>query len=166
MRLNVQCPFCGGLVFLDEPKFEAEYICPHCKRQFGKIYSLAKRDTDVDIATDLIAEQLKKDVNYLISLGIKLDKGALAAKTGGLGWAGYEGITGDWLSALIIGGISLLAGCVTNGYKKIKLQEVKQKWLSILSDLNQEQLSYLMTALQQKYPLLLPRVRLLFTGLA
>jgi len=159
MRLNIQCPFCKTDTFVDEPEFEAEYICPHCGKQFGKVYSLAKRDTDFSSAAELIASQLKKDVNCLISLGIKLDKGALAAKTGGLGWAGYEAFTGDWLSALIVGGVSLLAGTITDGYKRIKLQEVKQRWLNILSDLNEGQLSCLMATLERKYPLLLPQVR-------
>jgi len=159
MRLNVRCPFCEGLVFIDEPKLDAEYICPHCGNQFGNVYPLAKKDNDFSMVANLIAEQLKKDVNYLISLGIKLDKGALAAKTGGLGWAGYEAFTGDWLSALVIGGISFLAKTVTDSYKQIKVREVKQKWLEIFSDLNEEQLSYLMTTLQRQYPMLLPQIQ-------
>lgn len=168
MRLNVQCPVCKGKVILENSEFDDEYVCPHCGNQFdytlAKYRALTQRGSDRAIAVELIADQLKKDVNYLISLGIKLDKGALAAKTGGLGWAGYEAFTGDWLSALVIGGISLLAGSVTNGYKKIKLQEIKQKWLNIFSDLNEEQLSYLMTTLQRKYPMLLPQVQHLLGG--
>jgi len=108
---------------------------------------------------DIIAVELKKDINYLVGLGIKLDKGALAAKTGGAAWAGYEAFTGDWLSALVIGGISLFVGGLTNGYKRIKLMETKQKWMDRFSGLSQEQLDYLAAGLQSKYPLLLGQLQ-------
>jgi hypothetical protein len=108
-----------------------------------------------DYPIDFVAAELKKDINYLVGLGIKLDKGKLTARTGGAAWAGYEAFTGDWLSALVIGGISLLVGGLTNGYKRIKLMKMKQKWMDGLSGLNQEQLNYLAAGLQRKYPLLL-----------
>lgn len=108
-----------------------------------------------DYLIDFVAAELKKDINYLVGLGIKLDKGKLTARTGGAAWAGYEAFTGDWLSALVIGGVSLLVGGLTNGYKRIKLMEMKQKWWDRFSGLNQEQLDYLAAGLQRKYPLLL-----------
>ena len=64
------------------------------------------------------------------------------------------GFTGDWLSALVIGGISLLVGGLTDGYKKIKVQEIRQKWFDILSGLNEQELRYFMAAFQRKYPVL------------
>ncbi len=54
-----------------------------------------------------------------------------------------------------------MAGTITDSYKRIKLQEVKQRWLNILSDLNKAQLSCLMETLERKYPLLLPQVQIL-----
>ena len=108
-----------------------------------------------DSFVDCVAVELKKDINYLMELGIKLEKGTLAAKTGGTAWAGYEAFTGDWLSALVVGGISLLAGCLTSGYKRIKVMEIQQKWMNQLSGLSQEQLDYLAVELGRKYPLLL-----------
>lgn len=106
---------------------------------------------------DFVAAELKRDLKYLSELGIKLDKGQLAAKTGGVAWAGYEAFTGDWLSALVVGGISLLVGGLTNNYKRIKLMEIKEKWKERLSELNNEQLKYLAEGLEQKYPLVLKR---------
>jgi len=112
---------------------------------------------DNDSLIDFVAAELKKDINSLIELGIKLDKGALVTKTGGAAWAGYEAFTGEWLSALVIGGISLLVGGLTNGYKRIKLMEMKQKWMDRFSELNEEQLEYLVAGLRKKYPVLLGR---------
>ena len=108
-----------------------------------------------DYFIESVAGALKKDIDYLVGLGIKLDKGKLAARTGGTAWAGYEAFTGDWLSALVIGGISLLLGGLTDGYKRIKVQEIQQKWSRWLSELNQVQVRCLMTTLQDRYPLLL-----------
>ena len=108
-----------------------------------------------DYFIESVASALKKDIDYLAGLGIKLDKGKLAARTGGTAWAGYEAFTGDWLSALVIGGISLLLGGLTDGYKRIKVQEIQQKWSRWLSELNQVQVRCLMTTLQDRYPLLL-----------
>ncbi|HUV62710.1 MAG TPA: hypothetical protein VMW24_02370 [Sedimentisphaerales bacterium] len=102
-----------------------------------------------------MAAELSKDINSLIRLGIKLDTGQLAAKTGGVAWAGYEAFTGDWLSALVIGGISLLVGGLTNGYKRIQLMKMKQRWMERFSNLSQDQLDYLVVGLRKRYPLLL-----------
>ena len=113
--------------------------------------------SDGEYLIDFVAAELKRDMTYLSELGIKLDKGQLAAKTGGVAWAGYEAFTGDWLSALVVGGISLLVGGLTNGYKRIKVVEMQQKWKDRLSDLNQDQLEYLAEGLQRKHPLLMRR---------
>jgi len=104
---------------------------------------------------DFVGAELKKDIDYLVGLGIKLEKGKLAAKTGGVGWAGYEAFTGHWLSAIVVGGISLFVGGLTDGYKRIQLMKIKQKWMERFSDLSEEQLAYLAEGLQRKYPLLL-----------
>lgn len=161
--MPTRCPECGKFKRADKR------FCDPCTAKYNRDYNALvprthtiQKDTvnqyyDDDHSIDFIAVELKKDISYLIELGIKLDKGALAAKTGGLGWAGYEAFTGDWLSALIVGGISLLAGGLTNSYKRIKLMEMKQKWMDRLSDLNSDQLKYLMAGLQSKYPLLLLR---------
>ncbi len=163
--MSYQCPKCG------EDMNEFRSMCESCYSKTSSTVTnnvLASRQQtiqkktdnqyfDDDHSIDFIAVELKKDISYLVDLGIKLDKGALAAKTGGLGWAGYEAFTGDWLSALVVGGISLLAGGLTNSYKRIKLMEMQQKWMDRLSDLNSEQLEYLMAGLQSKYPLLLRR---------
>jgi hypothetical protein len=113
------------------------------------------QDTKSDYFIDFIAAELKKDINYLAELGVKLDKGKLAAKTGGVGWAGYEAVTGDWLSALVVGGISLLAGGLTNSYKRIKVKQMQQKWNNRFSELNRDQMAYLVEGLNRKYPLIL-----------
>ena len=159
MKLIIQCPFCNGYVSIDHPKANAAYICPHCGVQFTKVYSLARPGTKFNMIAELLSDELKEDVSYIMSLGIKLEKGKLAAKAGGLGWAGYEVFTGDWLTALLAGGLSLLAGRLTNAYGRIKLQEMRQKWFEILSSLNEAQLSCLMATIQKKYPLLLPQIR-------
>jgi len=108
---------------------------------------------------DIVAAELKKDISSLMELGIKLDKGSLAAKTGGAGLAGYEALSGDWLSALVIGGISLLVGGLTTGYKHIKLMEMKKKWWDIFSGLSQEQLVSLGAGLRHKYPMLMGQLQ-------
>lgn len=107
-----------------------------------------------DYLIDFVAAELKKDINYLMELGIKLDKGKLAAETGGLVGTGASAFTGHWLAALVIGGGSLLIGGLTSAYKRIKLREVQQKWFEMFSEMNEEQLEYLAAGLQRKYPLL------------
>ena len=104
---------------------------------------------------DSVAAALKKDIDYLMEMGIELDKQTLSGHTVGAAWGGYEAFTGDWLSALVIGGISLLCGSFANAEKRIKVQEMQQKWFRWLSNLNQVQLRYLTAALQERYPLLL-----------
>jgi len=161
--MSKRCPDCGKFKRADQS------VCDSCEAKYTREYNtlvsrphILQENTDNqcfdnDHFIDFVAVELKKDINYLMDLGIKLDKGTLAAKTGGLGWAGYEAFTGDWLSALVIGGISLLSGGLTNAYKRIKVTEMKQKWMDQLSDLSQEQLDYLAAGLQRKYPVLMYR---------
>ena len=104
---------------------------------------------------DFVAADLKRDVNYLLGLGIKLDKGELVAKTGGMAWAGFEVFTGDLFSALVIGGIAMLSGNLTNCYKRIELGKVKQKWVDRFSNMNQEEIAYLEAGLRRRYPMLM-----------
>jgi hypothetical protein len=165
MKLTIECPFCSRLVSVNEPAFSAVYVCPHCGVQFSRVYSLAKRDTDFTAIAELLADELKRDVSYIMGLGIKLEKGKLAAKTGGLGWAGYEAFTGDWLTSLLAGGLSLLAGSLTDAYNRIKVQEMRQKWFEILNSYSETELSCLMGTIRRRHPLLLPQVQgLLQTG--
>ncbi len=159
MPLTIECPFCSKPVSVSGPAFSAVYVCPHCGVQFSKVYSLAKGDTDFATVAELLADELKRDVSYIMGLGIKLDKGKLAAKTGGLGWAGYEAFTGDWLTALLAGGLSLLAGGLTDTYNRIKIQEMRKKWFEILGSYSEAELSCLMGTVRRKYPLLLAQVQ-------
>jgi len=155
--MSKRCCECGQLIQEEKTR------CESCEAKVTGAYNaLASRsvttrrfsDDQWDQFIDLVAVELKKDINYLLELGIKIDKGKLAAKTGGVAWAGYEAFTGDWFSALVVGGISLLSGVLTDGYKRIKLTEMKQKWMGLLSELNRDELNYLMAGLQYKYPLL------------
>jgi hypothetical protein len=122
--------------------------------QFGQS---KEQNDEGNYLIDFVAAELKRDLKHLSELGIKLDKGQLAAKTGGVAWAGYEAFTGDWLSALVVGGISLLVGGLTNSYKRIKIMEIQERWKERLSELNSEQLKYLAEGLERKYPLVLRR---------
>jgi len=172
--MKATCPFCRRIISLEglHPDPDARYVCPYCSKKLGRIRVIFEVANDLapicqtrlepqeshdDYLVDFVATELKKDIKSLTKLGIKLDKGHLAAKTGGVAWAGYEAFTGNWLSALIVGGISLLVGGLTNGYKRIKAMEMQQKWKDRLSDLNQDQLEYLAAGLQRKYPLLMRR---------
>lgn len=159
VKIDVRCPFCNREICIDRPKVNAAYICPHCGVHFTNVYCLAKPETEFDTIAELLSDELKEDVSEIMSLGIKLEKGKLATKAGGLGWAGYEVLTGDWLTALFAGGMSLIAGGLTDAYGRIKLLEMRQKWFEILSSLDEVQLSCLMATIQQKYPLLLPQIK-------
>jgi len=161
--MSKRCSECGRIIDTEQT------VCESCSAKHNSANNAlapqqltSQRVTDnqwLDQFVDLVAVDLKKDINYLFELGIKLDKGKLAARTGGAAWTGYEAFTGDWLSALVIGGISLLAGSLTDGYKRIKLMEMKQKWMNRFSELNREQLEYLVSGLQHKYPLLLGQLQ-------
>jgi hypothetical protein len=104
---------------------------------------------------DFVAADLKRDISHLLDVGIKLDKGELAAKTGGVAWAGFEAVTGDLLSALVIGGIAMLSGNLTNCYKRFEVGKVRKKWIDRLSDMSEDDLAYLEAGLRRKYPALL-----------
>jgi hypothetical protein len=159
--MSQKCPKCGKFVG------KGQTVCDSCKNKYidtcNALVSLPRnvrkktddQNFDDDYLIDFVAVELKKDISFLMSLGIKLEKGALAAKTGGTAWAGYEAFTGDWLSALVIGGLSFLAVHFTKSYNRIKLMEMKKKWMDKLSGLSQEELNYLSEGLQRKYPLLL-----------
>jgi hypothetical protein len=159
MKLYVQCPFCDRDVYVDQPRINGAYICPHCGVKFTNVYSLVKPETEFSTIAGFLADELKEDISNILSLGIKLEKGKLASKAGGLGWAGYEVFTGDWLTALLAGGLSLIAGGLTDTYGRIKLQEMRLKWFEILNGLTEVDLSCLMAMIQQKYPLLLSQVK-------
>ena len=159
MKLHIQCAFCNREIGVDQPKVNASYTCPYCGVSFTNVYSLAKTGTKFDTIAELLSDELKEDVSDILSLGIKLEKGKLATKAGGVGWAGYEAFTGDWLTALLAGGLSLIAGWLTDAYGRIKLQEMRRKWFEILSSFNEAQLSCLMTTMQRKYPLILPQIK-------
>lgn len=139
-------------VCTENAELSIDAILPY--NQVGQ--SKEQKDED-NYLIDFVAAELKRDLKYLSELGIKLDKGQLAAKTGGVAWAGYEAFMGDWLSALVVGGISLLVGGLTNNYKRIKLIEIQEKWKERLSELDSEQLRYLAEGLERKYPLVLRR---------
>jgi len=104
---------------------------------------------------DFIAADLKRDISHLLDLGIKLDKGELVAKTGGVAWAGFEVFTGDLFSALVIGGIAMLSGGLTSCYKRFEVGKVRKKWIDRLSDMSEDDLAYLEAGLQRKYPMLM-----------
>jgi len=147
-------------VYTENVESTMEAILPHNEVTRSKE---PEQDED-DYLIDFVAAELKRDMKYLSDLGIKLDKGQLAAKTGGGAWAGYEAFTGNWLSALVVGGISLFVGGLTNGYKRIKVMEIQERWKERLSELNVEQLTYLAEGLERKYPLLLHRFQNLLQG--
>jgi hypothetical protein len=125
--------------------------------------SLANRSQQDDISQDLqcekaffdlLAREIKDDIQSLLDLGINLDKGELVAKSGGTIWTGFELASGHWLAALAVGGITLLAGSLVKGYKLIKLREMKNKWALRLADLNEEESNYLFSGLHKRYPFL------------
>lgn len=150
----VKCPECGQVHNEDKSNYYS--IVPYASSSPMTPSQINQDEELIDIKSvvDSLATHFREDIDYLLSLGIKLDKGASVAKTGGLALAGYEGFTGDWLSALVIGGISLLVGGLTDSYKKIKVQEIQKKWFDILSGLNEEEMMYLMENFQRKYPVL------------
>jgi DNA-directed RNA polymerase subunit RPC12/RpoP len=154
MQFNIECPFCNGTVLVKEAVFEGEYICPHCKRQFGKIYILAKRDSDLPIAAKLMTIEFRKDIDKLLNLGIKIDKGALVTKAGGILGAGATACSGHWIAALAIGVASLFADTIGDSYKKIKLREFQLKWLSILNQLNNNQRTAFLSMLEVDCPMI------------
>ena len=158
---SFKCNTCGKLLNISQGDPGDMFHCPDCgqKIQLVPNNAVVKRtEYGIESVVDSLAAEFKKDIDYLLSLGIKLDKGSETAKAGGLAWAGYEGFTGDWLSALVIGGLSLLVGGLANGYKKIKVQEIQKKWFDILSELDEQQLGILMEALQRRYPVLTSRI--------
>ena len=99
MVLMIDCPFCKKAVSVNEPKFNGTYTCPYCGVQLSRVYSLAKRGTDFTAIAEGLADELKRDISYIMGLGIKLEKGKMVAQTGGAGLAGYEAFTGHWLTA-------------------------------------------------------------------
>lgn len=154
MRLHYDCPYCNGSLYTDEPQFDGEYYCPHCKGAIEKIYTLVKKDSDLPIAARLMTIEFRKDIDKLLSLGIKIDKGALVTKAGGILVAGATACSGHWIAALAIGVASLFANTIGDSYKKIKLREFQLKWFSILNQLNNNQRTAFLSMLEVDCPMI------------
>jgi hypothetical protein len=139
---------------MDEPQFDGKCNCPHCNGAIEKFYTLAKRESDLPIAAKLMTIEFRKDIDKLLNLGIKIDKGALVTKAGGILGAGATACSGHWIAALVIGVASLFADTIGDSYKKIKLREFQLKWLSILNQLNNNQRTAFLSMLEVDCPMI------------
>jgi phage-related tail fiber protein len=168
MPLNVACPHC-------EEKFELllgvvpgqGYPCPMCRRTFrvgagsSLALSLRREQALAGIVFDanVLADDLVNDCNALLKLGIMLDKGALGAKAAGVAGGACAAFQGHWLlgAAVAVGG--LLANVATDGWKKIKLGQVRQKWFERLTSMSESQLHELASSIQHRHPALAVHAR-------
>jgi len=92
---------------------------------------------------------------------VDLDKAAAVAKPVGLGAGIFAGFRVHPLLGVAIAGAGFLAKFVTDGYKKSKIAEVRQKWWRLLTDMNEVALNDFENAVRSRYPLLLPAARCL-----
>ena len=111
---------------------------------------------------EILSAELYADVDRLRELGINLDKGALAAKVGGIGGAGYAVFQGNWILGIALGAAALLAKSVTDEYKNIQLQETQLKWQRVLLAMGDQNALLFAQYLQERHALLATCLQRLF----
>jgi len=108
-----------------------------------------------------MADDMKRDLDRLSELGVTLDKAAAIAKPVGVGAGLVVGFRIHPLLGIAVAGAGLLAKLATDGWKRVEIEEVRQKWLRKLTDMNEDQLAAFAGAVQSRYPLLVPATGLL-----
>ena len=111
---------------------------------------------------EILSAELYADIDRLRELGINLDKGALAAKVGGIGGAGYAAFQGNWILGIALGAAALLAKSVTDEYKNIQLQEARLKWQRIVLAMGDQNALLFAQYLQEQHALLAVSLQGLF----
>ena len=136
--------------------------CPHDESTSLSVQVDVRREGDPerDIIVEFIASDLCRDANDLSRLNRTFSRSASVTGAGGLAWAGYEALMGDWLSVLVIGVVLLLAGGLANRHKCLRVTRTRQKWADRFSRLNADQRSLFLSELNARHPLLLARLGL------
>jgi hypothetical protein len=111
-----------------------------------------------------LADELKMDLDKLSKLGVRLDLAAGAAKPTGIAAGIAIGFRIDPLLGIAVAGVGLLSKFATDGFKKNRINSIRQKWWRCATSMNEQQLQDFAVALQTKYPLLLPAARMLLGG--
>ena len=106
-----------------------------------------------------LADALKRDLDKLSKLGVKLDKAAAVARPAALA----TGIVAALRAYPILGAVIAIAGSVARSYtdeiKQAEFEGIRQKWWRRLSAMGPAQLADFANALHAKYPLAYPTAR-------
>jgi hypothetical protein len=161
VKTETACVFQGNIVCIqcDDTLRKEQYVSRKVPGQ-QEVHTTPERlytqsdlkRREAELTADWIAIQLRQDIDQLLSLGIKMDKGAMVAQVGSMGAAGYAAFTGNWAAALVMLAISLFSSEITDEQKQVKLQECRQKWFRLLSNYNSEQLQLIQIVLNHKHP--------------
>jgi hypothetical protein len=111
-----------------------------------------------DVMTEFITSNLQKDLDSLSKLEESTSQWLSPVAAGAIAWAGYEALTGDWLSVLAITAVLLLTGGLVNRYRRRRISRTRRKWRHRLSQLEESQLSDFMTDLNTKHPSMVARL--------
>ena len=111
-----------------------------------------------------MTEELKADLDRLSKAGVNLDKVAAVSRPGGVAAGIYVGFRVHPLLGAAIAGGGLLAKMFTDGFKRAKIESMRQKWFRVLTSMDQNQLDDFASAIEARYPMLLPAVNLLLTA--
>ena len=153
MKNQIECTSCRRLFYVNSIEFETEVTCPYCN-VLWRNSTLMKEEFKLCFAVKVMAVEFRKDIENLLNMGIKIDKGALVAKSGGALGTVATACSGHWLAAVAIGVVSLFTDSIGSSYKKIKLREFQLKWLKIVNQLNDEQRTVFAMALEVECPLI------------
>lgn len=168
MALRIACPKCNGEFDLRPDAVPGRlYSCPLCEKTFqvavGSSLALSLRReqalSGLIFDANVLADDLIADCNRLLKLGILLDKGALGAKATGIAGGAFAAAQGHWLVGAAVAVAGLLANVLTEDWKRIKLAEVRQKWFSRLTTMDQPQLAEFLSAVQYRHPALTLQAR-------
>ena len=172
MSNTLRCPACGWFCRPEHVTPNKDYYCPHCFnaskvwRTLVRVQRAISQDTPVVIdsttagqaghgtskAVIVLADEFKTDIENLLSLGVKIDRGTEVAQVGGVAGAAGAYCFGHPVLAIIFGGLALIADSIAEKEKRIRALSVRDKWLGISYRLGREGTAQLAWEIQRRYP--------------
>jgi len=168
--ITATCPRCGHQGTFEDSEAGKTWSCRRCGetstlpsplRHTSIVGSGTPRPSVEELVNArALVQEFWNDINALQRLGIKLNKVGMGAKAGGVGAGiGTYLATGDPILGVALAVAGWVIDSLTEDYGKLKLDETRVKWSNVVSSMGERQLALFASAMQERYPHLLPAVR-------